>query len=491
MKLQYKVTLFIFLLLLVIGVVGAMAMLQLQRQSAISQFEESALTLAQTLSDSLQHDMLDANSRARIQDAVQRIAAGNNINEVVIFSNTQNIYASGESSEIGETRTDREIARALSSGETITRTEEQYGESELCVIIPIETQPECISCHGSQAKILGAIEIGLDVEPLNEQIKEQTLIMALIGGLTFAAIGGALALMFKSEVVNPLSQLAASARRIAQGDFSARAELDRKDEVGMVAHTFNEMAEQVEQQTRALEDSKRDLEQRVQERTEQVQQMAAVRGQLLERLISAQEEERKRVARELHDEAGQALSMIMLDLARTRDSLPSDAKEARQRLSQSRSLAEQTLADLRRMIYELRPEVLDQLGLVPALRSYVKSRLEAENMKVQLHFPQLNDRLAPLVEITLFRVIQEATTNISRHSGASVVNIEVVMKDSTVIATIEDNGKGFDVEAAFKAPESWGLRGIRERVAVIGGELNIESQIEHGTRLQVRLPLDV
>lgn len=490
MKLQYKVTLFIFLLLLVIGVVGAMAMLRLQRQSAISQFEESALILAQTLHDSLQRDMMTAN-RDDIQDAVLRIASGTLINEVVILSTTQNIFASARSLEIGRRRHDQDIARALISGKTITRIDEQSGEGELYVIFPVPNNPECHACHSPDLNILGAIEIGLDMAPLNEQIKEQTLIMALIGGLTFVAIGGALALMFKSEVVNPLSQLAASARRIAQGDFSARAEVNRKDEVGMMAQTFNEMAEQVERHARALEDSKRELEQRVQERTEQVQQMAAVRGQLLERLISAQEEERRRLARELHDEASQALSMIMMDLARTRDSLPRDAKEARQRLSQSRSLAEQTLADLRRMIHELRPEVLDQLGLVPALRSYVKSRLEAEKIKVQLQLPQLDERLAPLVEITLFRVIQEAITNISRHSGASLVNIEVVMKDSTVIATIKDNGRGFDVEAAFKAPESWGLRGIRERVAVIGGELSIESSSEHGTRLQVRLPLDV
>lgn len=490
MKLQYKVTLFIFLLLLVIGVVGAMAMLRLQRQSAISQFEQSALTLAQTLHNSLQRDMMTAN-RDDIQDAVLRIASGTLINEVVILSTTQNIFASARSLEIGRRRHDQDIARALISGKTITRIDEQSGEGELYVILPVPNNPECHACHSPDLNILGAIEIGLDMAPLNEQIKEQTLIMALIGGLTFVAIGGALALMFKSEVVNPLSQLAASARRIAQGDFSARAEVNRKDEVGMMAQTFNEMAEQVERHARALEDSKRELEQRVQERTEQVQQMAAIRGQLLERLISAQEEERRRLARELHDEASQALSMIMMDLARTRDSLPGDAKEARQRLSQSRSLAEQTLADLRRMIHELRPEVLDQLGLVPALRSYVKSRLEAEKIKVQLQLPQLDERLAPLVEITLFRVIQEAITNISRHSGASLVNIEVVMKDSTVIATIKDNGRGFDVEAAFKAPESWGLRGIRERVAVIGGELSIESSSEHGTRLQVRLPVDV
>ncbi len=158
-------------------------------------------------------------------------------------------------------------------------------------------------------------------------------------------------------------------------------------------------------------------------------------------------------------------------------------------MSLSRSLAEQTLAELRKLIHELRPEVLDELGLVPALRSYIKSRLQAESIKFQLNLPQLKDRLPPEVEITLFRVIQEAITNILRHSGASMVEVELAMKGSTIIATVIDNGSGFDVQAAFEAPDSWGLQGIRERVTLVGGELSLESKAGYGTRLEVRIPL--
>jgi len=488
MKLQYKITLFIFVILLVIGVVGAVIMLQLQRQAAFSQFEESALSMAGMIHETLEHDMLEG-GQENIQDAVARISSVPLINEVVILSNTQKVYASGESSEIGKIRNDEKIAWALATGETVTRTEVMYGRSELCVIMPVMNKPECQRCHGSEAKILGAIEVGLNRAPIESQIKDQMLLMALIGGLTFIAVGGALAFMIRSAVLSPLSKLTASARRISEGDFSARAEVEREDEVGMVARTFNEMAERVEEYARALEESKRELEARVQERTRQVQQMAAVRGQLLERLISAQEEERRRVARELHDEAGQALSAIMMNLARAIETLPDDATEAREKLSQSRSLAAQTLAELRKLIYDLRPEVLDQLGLVPALRSYVKSHLEAQKIKAQLSFVDLKDRLPPQVEITLFRIIQEAITNIVRHSGASEVNIQVMVRNSTVTATIKDNGKGFDVEAALQAPESWGLRGIRERVAVLGGELSIKSERGKGTTIQFQIPL--
>jgi signal transduction histidine kinase len=488
LKLQYKITALIFVILLIVGISGAAVMLNFQKRAALSQFEKSALTLAEALHDSLTHDMLDAN-QAHILDAVERISAGSIINEVVIYSSAQKIYASGELDEIGQTRNDAELALALASGKTVSRTENRYGYPEVCIILPVLTKPECHACHDPNLQILGAIEVGLDRGPLDAQIWHQTLIMGLIAGVTFVTIGGALTFMFRSAVVHPLSKLTLSTRRIAQGDFNARADVKTKDEVGILASTFNEMADRVQQYANALEDSKSELEQRVDERTVQLKKMAISRGQLLGRLISAQEEERRRIARELHDEAGQALTMIMMDLARAIDTLPREAIEAREKLSKSRSLAAQTLADLRKMIYDLRPEALDQLGLVPALRSYAKSRLEAQNIETRLHSVGLNERLSPQIETTLFRVIQEAITNIIRHSNASKVSIEVVAKESEITATVIDNGKGFNVDAALQAPDSWGLRGVQERVAVVGGQLNIESGAGRGTIIRVRIPL--
>jgi len=257
----------------------------------------------------------------------------------------------------------------------------------------------------------------------------------------------------------------------------------------MVARAFNEMVEQVQRDAIALEDSKRDLERRVQDRTARLQQMATDRGHLLQRLVSAQEEERRRIARELHDEAGQSLTMIMMDLGRAIDALPIQEEEAKKKLEQTRSLAAQTLTEVRKLIYDLRPEVLDQLGLIPALRSYTKNRLEVENIKTRLRFTGLNDRLPPEIEVTLFRVIQEAVTNIIRHSKASMVDVEVNGTEQSVAATIADDGQGFDVEAALADPESWGLRGIRERISIVGGDLSKQSGPGKGTQVQFRIRL--
>ncbi len=488
-KLQYRIILLVFGTLLVIGLVGSASMLYWQRQTAVAHFTESTIALAVMLRDSLERDML-LGDREHVQQSVDLMASREPVNDVTILSNEGRVFASSEASVIGKIRGDAEISRVFISGETVTRTENRYGNKNLYVILPVWSKPDCYACHGSESKILGAIEIGVDSKLLNKQVREQTLIMLVIAGVTFIILGGTLTYMFRSAIVNPMSKLMVSARRIAEGDLSARVEIQRDDEMGIMARSFNEMAERVEQHASALEVSKKELEETVQERTRQLQETVGIRGQLLERLITAQEEERHRVARELHDEAGQALSAIMLDLARAIDELPSEAAGAKQRLLQSRSLAAQTLAEIRKLIYDLRPEVLDQLGLAPALRSYVKSRLEAKKIKVRFSFSGLEDRLPSRMEITLFRIIQEATTNIVRHSGASRVNIKVAATDSRVTATIEDDGEGFDVEAALQASESWGLRGIRERVSVVGGQLTIESEPGQGTRIQFQIPLE-
>ena len=487
-KLQSRIILLVFGILLVIGIIGGTVMLYLQRQTTVTHFTESTVTLATMLRDSLERDMLLAD-REHVQQSVELMASRRPANDVTILSNERRIYASSHTSEIGKIRDDEEISRVFVSGETVTRAENRYGNENLYVILPVWNKPDCYNCHGSKLKILGAIEIGMDSGLLDKQIQEQTLIMVGIAGITFIIVGGGLTYIFRSAVINPMSKLVASARSIAGGDFSARVEMQRDDEVGMVARSFNEMAERVEQHARALEVSKRELEETVQKRTQQLQKTVGIRGQLLERLISAQEEERHRVARELHDEAGQALSAIMMDLARAIDGLPSEAVEAKQVMLQSRALAAQTLAELRKLIYDLRPEVLDQLGLAPALRSYVKSRLEAQDIKVRLRLSGLEDRLPSRLEITLFRIIQESITNVVRHSGASVVNIQVAVTDSLVTATIEDDGQGFDVETALQASESWGLRGIRERVSLVNGQLSIESKPGQGTRIRFQIPL--
>ena len=165
-KLQYRITILIFVILLIVGVAGGALILHFQRQSAISQFEDSALIVAEALYDSLVSDMRAAR-REHIQDSVARVASRPQINEAIIVSKEQRVYASGDISEIGQIRDDDEIAEALASAKVVSRTEKQYGRNEVCVIVPIINQPECYACHGADTRVLGAIEIGLDRENLD------------------------------------------------------------------------------------------------------------------------------------------------------------------------------------------------------------------------------------------------------------------------------------------------------------------------------------
>lgn len=486
MRLQYKIVLSIFAILMVLLGLGAALSLHFQTQATSSQFEQSALTLARTLRDSLEYVMLQGDSEA-IRSVVSDIASAEDVSEVSVLSADQRVYASGDAAAIGQVWDDDLVAQVLASGDSVTRSKRSSNGSQLGVILPVFNAPQCYPCHGSETAILGTIEIGLDRQPLDDQLGQQSLLIGVVGLVTLVSVGGTLTLLIRTMVLAPLAKMDSSVRSIAGGDFAARVDVTRKDELGALAQTFNGMAARIQQYSSDLQKSKGELE----NQSEQMQQMAAIRGQLIDRLVSMEEEERRRIARELHDESGQALTIIMMNLARAADDLPADAVEARNRLLETRRLAEQTLRDLKKLIYDLRPEVLDELGLVPALRSYARSHLEPLGFEVKLRFIGPKTRIPPRVEIVLFRVIQEAITNIIRHSAATRVEIELSTETdgSQVFAMVEDNGRGFDVVSALTAPGSWGLRGIRERVATVNGILTINSTPSQGTRIQVRIPL--
>jgi signal transduction histidine kinase len=209
-------------------------------------------------------------------------------------------------------------------------------------------------------------------------------------------------------------------------------------------------------------------------------------------LLSAQEAERKRISQELHDEMGQALTAISINLAAIEKELPSGIiSMIRGRLEETRSLADQTLEQIRELSLNLRPAMLDDLGLVPTLRWYVNRYATRLNIEVELDAIGVEERLSPETETVLYRIMQEALTNAARHAQAHRVRIRLERKEATVTASIEDDGQGFDVEVVTgrKALEHGvGLLGIRERVASVGGNFSIESYLGQGTRLTIEIP---
>jgi signal transduction histidine kinase len=204
----------------------------------------------------------------------------------------------------------------------------------------------------------------------------------------------------------------------------------------------------------------------------------------LRRVVSAQELERRRLARELHDETGQALTSILLGLKSLEDT--SDEGDLAESTNRLRELVVTTLQDVRRLAVELRPKALDDFGLVPALERLVETFREQTGLEVDLE-PRLgDDRLPPEVETALYRITQEALTNVVKHADANRVSIVLTRRDGSVSAVIEDDGRGFADEPGSE--NGLGLLGMRERVALVDGRLNVESAPGAGTTLSIEVP---
>ncbi len=223
---------------------------------------------------------------------------------------------------------------------------------------------------------------------------------------------------------------------------------------------------------------------RLEARTKQLQALS-------ERIITAQEEERKRIARSLHDDTSQTVSTLLLQLERLESELPEDREDLQRRLADARRLVSNMLEDLRKNIWDLRPSILDDLGLIPAIRWYARMRLQEIGIQLNFELGE-NIRLEPYLETMLFRITQEAVTNILHHAEAKTVTIRLKWEDDRLCLEVEDDGRGFDVErTAGEAVtrKQLGLLGIQERVSIVGGQAMVESSPGHGARLLVSVPL--
>lgn len=213
---------------------------------------------------------------------------------------------------------------------------------------------------------------------------------------------------------------------------------------------------------------------------------------LLKKVISAQEEERKRIARELHDDVGQILSRITSSLGGIEESKNVKRDIFERRMSEVKSDSTHALQELRRTILNLRPTVLDDLGLVAALRWYVRERLQEAGIRVNLEIKGLKERFSPEIEITLFRVIQESLNNISRHAKASNVLVRLELQNGLLQAEVHDDGIGFNVEKLMSSKDrlaKLGLMGMEERINLLNGSLKILSVEGKGTEVYMSIPI--
>jgi len=203
------------------------------------------------------------------------------------------------------------------------------------------------------------------------------------------------------------------------------------------------------------------------------------------RVVETQELERRRLARELHDETGQALTSVLLGLKSVEDA--GDPSAQREAVAGLRELVVATLQDVRRLAVELRPKALDDFGLVPALERLTQSFAEQTGIAVDFEAALGDERLPGAMETTLYRIVQEALTNVVKHAQASHVSVSLTRRNRSVAAVIEDDGRGFDPNGSRQ--DGLGLLGMRERVELLDGQLEVESRSAGGATISVEVPM--
>lgn len=322
-----------------------------------------------------------------------------------------------------------------------------------------------------------AVVIGIPVDVLFAPVRHSTEVLILAGAITLA-VALLLALLIGSRISGPIASLVKYAELVGQGDpVTLRLTgLRETDAVACSLHRASEsLHDSMAERARAAADLRASEE----------------RKHLLAQAVLAQEAERKRIARELHDSLGQYLTALQLGLSAIGRRSPADAGLNRE-VAQLRDLTAEIGHEVNRMAWELRPTALDDLGLETAITQYIEEWGERSRLHFDLQLNLGDRRLPQTVETTVYRALQEAVTNVVRHAGAANVAVILAATDEQLQLIVEDDGKGFrpdDTEGGAPGAQRLGLLGVRERLALVDGSLEVESSPGAGTTLFVRVPV--
>jgi signal transduction histidine kinase len=299
----------------------------------------------------------------------------------------------------------------------------------------------------------------------------------VVAGILLAAMTGLVARTLSKSIVLPIRELSRQAGTMRAGDLSRPIALTGDAEIEVLARTLDEARVRLASTLGQLGTLNENLEGEVAARTAIIATKDEQRRVLLRRLLGATEDERRRLARELHDEISQLLTVIQLSL----DRVDVDTAEMRK----ARSLLSRTQTEIHRIIYDLRPSLLDDLGLAAAMKSHADQHLVGHGLDVNLEIDE-DLPARPATDTVVFRIYQELTTNVLRHARAEHVSIALYERDGTRVLDVEDDGIGFDPSG--KA-DGAGITGMRERAALVNGTIRFDSESGMGTHVIVEIPV--
>ena len=352
-------------------------------------------------------------------------------------------------------------------------------EDHVVAVVPLETIPWTVVLEQEEDVALA----------LPGSLRRRIFLLSGIG----ISVGLLLTWITTRQVALPLTRLTEIAGDIASGDLETPVAVQGQDEVRALSRSFESMRLRLHESLEEIEGWNRELEARVATRTLALEERNKERKLLLEKIITAQEDERKRVARELHDMVGQALTGLSLTLGSAEAEVGRDPDRMRERLEALRATTSAAIEDVRRLIADLRPSVLDDLGLIQALGWYVENYLEKAGIETVAATSGSDVDVPAHLQTALFRVLQEAITNIIKHSQAQNVSIRLDFAESTISGEVRDDGVGFDfeeVQGEELALRGVGLLGMEERINLLGGSFEVSSRPGEGTVVTFQVPLE-
>ena len=444
------------------------------RERFLNEVQETAGNLSHVTLNSLIRLAMIGRHPELLQESIQELADDPRIAGVYLLDPQGTVRFAGEPGLIGR-RFSREDAGCRDCHRlTGVRPKSIFLEDSNVGVLrsfaPVENRSECRSCHSPRQRWIGMLIVDLATGGIEDKLQSSRNRMLVKAGITLFAMVMVLGILMNRLVIRRLKKLTAATTTILSEDLNIGElrSLVGHDEIGQLAAAFNRMALNLGRTRRELQEKDR------------------IRGLLLEKIVRVQEDERKKVSRELHDQVGQALSALLLAMEADDPESCGSCRNGCDLTGKIRKL----IHEVHQLAWEMRPTILDDYGLDSALQMYIEEVATYSSIVVDYQHISSPDlaRIPAWVEVTLYRVAQEAITNVVRHSRANRASVILIIQKQEILLLVEDDGCGFQLPLNGNGHKGLGLVGMQERVGLCGGTWTVESAQDCGTTVKVTIP---
>jgi signal transduction histidine kinase len=492
-SLRAKLTLLIEALVIVLVLGTGIITTMRERETLQGELQKRGLALALDLAKSMEEPILNRNL-ASLRRVINHVMEQEYVRHAIVLDSYGKVMMHNDLAEVGKAYKDDLSVIAASSDEPgCAGPYGQEGGELFCdIFVPIQV---------SDVR-LGTIRLGYSYVAVEKQMVKARQQIFLVGVVTIV-MGAIASYLLATFISSPIVRVTDATKKVADGELNTPLSVNRHDEIGTLADSFNKMArdlakhrkhleELVEERTAELEAANEQLQKEITERKASEEQLKQSRERLRDlasHLESIREEERTRIAREIHDELGQALTALKMDIHWVGQRLSEDQGLLLEKTKSVSKLIDTTTQSVQRISSELRPGLLDDLGLSAAVEWQAAEFQKRTGISCEIISDPEDIALSHALSTAVFRVFQEALTNIARHANATEIKVVLRKKPDKIELTVRDNGGGITEKQIFDE-RSFGLIGMRERVHYFGGNLEILGTLNQGTTVTASIPLD-